>query len=263
MDEIQRLAQDESDDKYILERSKMSLVPYDATKFAVLSPDSEEMLQNIKTNIGGESIQMSQLERLKIPAAGATTWEVPDMMGAISTKNLKGIVIFHQGTRIFWRDAYTGARKRPDCWSPDAITGIGDPGGDCNSCPFAEWGSARNGRGQACSLKRNVFILREEEMLPLVLTLPPTSLREFNSLMMRLASRGVPYYGVVIDFSLKKVERDGVPAYAQAQFGVVSQLDRQHVNRMAEYHEVMVPILRARSQRMQEQENEELEDSPL
>jgi hypothetical protein len=240
--------------------NRVSITKFDSNKFAVFSDQAKDLTENIKLNIGNNAISMGQLERLRIPAGGATNWEIPDMMGPQSAKVLNGIIVYHAPTRIFWRDAYTGAKKRPDCWSPDAITGIGDPGGSCDLCEFAQWGSARFGKGQACKAQRNVFIVREEEMLPLVLTLPPTSLRDFDGLMLKLSSRGLPHYGIIVEFSLKRVEREGVPAYSQALFRAVAPLERQQIDRMAEYYEVMVPILRQRAEKIQE---EELEDAPL
>lgn len=42
----------------------------------------------------------------------------------------------------------------PTCTSPDAITGFGDPGGDCSRCPHADW---RN--GGKCQLRYNYLVM--------------------------------------------------------------------------------------------------------
>ncbi len=42
----------------------------------------------------------------------------------------------------------------PVCTSPDAITGFGDPGGDCSRCPHSDW---RN--GGRCQLRYNYLVM--------------------------------------------------------------------------------------------------------
>lgn len=50
-----------------------------------------------------------------------------------------------------------------------------------------------------------VYTLREGEMLPLLLTLPPTSLKNLSDyIALRVVSKGMRSYGVVTKVSLKK-----------------------------------------------------------
>jgi hypothetical protein len=63
-------------------------------------------------------------------------------------------------------------------------------------------------------------VLREEEIFPLLLSLPTGSLKEFSRYIKRLLSKGKKSNSVVTRFSLKKAVNSGGIAYSQAQFAV-------------------------------------------
>ena len=68
-----------------------------------------------------------------------------------------------KNSRSFYREAYdpkkpkSGADALPDCKSADAITGVGDPGGDCKTCPFSKWGASGGAPQCALSYDRLIF----------------------------------------------------------------------------------------------------------
>ena len=106
----------------------------------------------------------------------------------------------------------------------------------CNSCPMNEWGTAEDGRGKACKNMHRVYILREGEMLPLLLTLPPTSLKNLSDyIALRIVSKGMRSYGVVTKVSLKKAQNAGGINYSQAVFAVAGTLAPEQVAAMSEY----------------------------
>ena len=95
------------------------------------------------------------------------------------------------------------------------IRGIGDPGGECETCPMNAWQSGKNEHGKACKEQRAVFLLRPESLLPCVVSIPPSSLKSFKRYMLGLASAGWKYQRVVTRFALAKAKNQDGIAYAE------------------------------------------------
>lgn len=160
-------------------------------------------------------------ERIKIPSAGSTVFEIPgeDPNEPEAVKDFSAVILFHHPLHAFYRSKYTGGNNPPDCGSFDGIIGEGDPGGECKKCPYNQFGSGENG-AKACKNRRRIFVLREGEIFPLLLSLPTGSLREFTRYLKRLLSKGRKSNSVVTRFSLKKATNNGGIAYSQAQFAL-------------------------------------------
>ena len=177
-------------------------------------------------------------DRIKIPAAGSTVFEVPgEAPGETdAVKEFTGVILYHHPLYSFYRERYTGGNNPPDCGSFDGITGEGTPGGNCSRCPHNQFGSGENG-GKACKNKRRIFLLREGEIFPLILTLPTGSMKEFAQFVKRLLGKGRKSNSVLTRFSLKKAVNAGGIAYSQAQFSVERPLaDEENalISRMSE-----------------------------
>ena len=97
--------------------------------------------------------------------------------------------------------------------------GEGTPGGVCSECPLNEFGSGEN-NSKACKTRRRVFLLREGELFPMILSLPTGSMKEFSRYIKRLLSKGKKSNMVVTRFSLKKATNANGIAYSQAQFAI-------------------------------------------
>ena len=160
-------------------------------------------------------------ERIKIPSAGSTVFEVPgeDPSEPESVKEFSAVILFHHPLFAYYKSKYTGGNNPPDCGSYDGVTGIGDPGGDCKRCPYNQFGTGENG-SKACKTRRRIFVLREGEIFPLLLSLPTGSLKELTRYLKRLLSKGRKSNSVITRFSLKKATNSGGLAYSQAQFSI-------------------------------------------
>jgi len=79
---------------------------------------------------------------------------------------------------------------------------------------------------KACKNRRRIYVLREGEIFPLILSLPTGSLKEFSRYIKRLLSKGKKSNSVVTRFSLKKATNSSGITYSQAQFGCRSGSDR-------------------------------------
>lgn len=186
-----------------------------------------------------EGLQLS-FPRIKIPSGGGLAFEVPgdDPENPDAEKEIVGVIVDHHPVNAYWQDKYSGANNPPDCASMDGKIGVDQDGNrkPCNSCPMNEWGTAEDGRGKACKNMHRVYILREGEMLPLLLTLPPTSLKNLSDYLgLRVITKGLRSYGVITKVSLKKAQNAGGINYSQAVFALAGKLAPAQVKAMAEY----------------------------
>ncbi len=159
-------------------------------------------------------------EKIRIPAGGGLAFEVPGEDGEPEMiREISGVIVLQHSMYTHYKTKFTGANSPPDCSSYDGVTGMGDPGGSCADCPLNQYGSGENG-GKACQNRRRLFVLREGELFPLVLSLPTCSLPEFTRYLKRLISKGRKSNAVVTRFTLKKATSKGGVVYSQAQFAI-------------------------------------------
>lgn len=215
------------------------------TEAAALAVIENFELPAVSGNMGAamaeemEGLQLS-FPRVKIPSGGGLAFEVPgdDPENPDAEKELVGVIVDHHPVNAYWADKYAGANNPPDCSSMDGKVGMDQDGNrkPCNSCPMNEWGTAEEGRGKACKNMHRVYILREGEMLPLLLTLPPTSLKNLSDyIALRIVSKGMRSYGVATKVSLKKAQNAGGINYSQAVFALAGKLAPAQAAAMAEY----------------------------
>lgn len=165
-------------------------------------------------------------DRVKIPAGGGTTFEIPsaDSEETESVKELTGVIVFNHPAFAFYHEKYKGGSNPPDCGSFDGVTGVGNPGGSCNNCPYNKFGSG-DGQSKLCKNKRMLYILREGELFPLVLTLPTGSLRTFTNYVKGLLTKGRKLSQVVTRITLKKATSSAGIVYSQAVLTFVRMLN--------------------------------------
>lgn len=216
----------------------------EASSYLALDRPSAEIQGIISDNLAGQDVGEFDLPRVTIPAGGGTRWEVSSpLTGTQSLETLDGIVVYQRLTRAYWKsDDVTG--EAPDCASRDNIMGVGDPGGECRTCPLSQFGS--NGkRGQACKQQTMWFLLREDSFLPIVLGLPPTSLRAAKQYMLALAGAGVRSAEVVTSIGLEKDKNPDGQAYSRAVPVLGAKLDPGAAERAREYAELLRPVFDA------------------
>ena len=217
-------------------KTKSEALPAVLGDYAISMMNSGEVAEIIKENIGNSTIGQFDLDRIKVPAGGATVWSVPTLEGDEPAKELLGVIVHFQDQRAYWAESFGkgGGGSPPDCSSLDMQVGVGNPGGDCSRCPFAQFGSAvrddgSEGRGQACRSIRALYVLLPNSVLPLVVPIPPSSLKPVRSYFLRLSSQAVPYHKVITRLKLARTKSgDGID-YAQVQVEMAQRLtDADH-----------------------------------
>jgi hypothetical protein len=158
------------------------------------------------------------LAKIKIPSGGGLAYEIPDEDGEPNpVKEFSAVVLFQHPVQMFYKADFKGGQNLPDCGSYDGKIGKGDPGGNCKSCPLNEFGTGKNG-GKACKNRRRLYILREGELFPMVLSLPAGSLKNYSEYLQRNISRGKKSCQYVTRFGLEKAENTEGKPYSKATF---------------------------------------------
>jgi hypothetical protein len=87
-----------------------------------------------------------------------------------------------------------------------------------------EWGSAEGGgRGKACREQKNIVMMLPGQLLPVLLTLPVSSIQPSKKYMLGLASLMLPPYAVETSVSLEAQNRGG-QRWSTAKFTKVRDL---------------------------------------
>lgn len=218
--------------------------------YAVMETSSESLRELVEANLQDRTLTPFDLNRATMPIGGATSWEVPTLEGTDSVKAIQGVLIYHKDTRAFWMsDEMDGSQ--PDCRSDDGVEGYGKREDDeledyrkCKVCPKSQWGSATNGgKGQACTLKKALFILQPKTLLPLVVFIPPTSLSVMNRWLLNMVNYGELFYGVEIAIELEKISGNGVQ-YSRIDPKVVRKLEAEELAKVTAYRDMLIPSLR-------------------
>lgn len=205
-----------------------------------------DLAEAIAEEMDGLSIEF---DRVKIPSGGGLAFEIPgdDPDNPELAKEIIGVIVDQHPVNAYWAVKYSGENNPPDCSSMDGKEGVDQDGNrrPCNSCPYNEWGSDEDGRGKACKNMRRIYILPEDEMFPLLLTLPPTSLKNFaNYLAKRVIAKGRRSHNVLTKVTLKKAVSSGGITYSQANFSLAGILSKEDAIKLAKYAEGIKAITR-------------------
>jgi hypothetical protein len=207
----------------------------------------ERIREAMVANLGDSNMSVTDLERIRIPTGGGSFWTVPDIVGEQTMRELSGVILAWRDVRMYWKrpmEQSVGAAP-PDCYAPDARTGIGDPGGSCRSCRFAQFGSAAKGDGQACKLCRQLFLLRPGNLLPDIVNLPAGSLKSVHEFLRRLAAKGRPCYSLRTHIALEKTRSSQGFEYSRARFTAGEDLSPEEAKRAKEYATMLKPFIEA------------------
>lgn len=219
--------------------------------YLALNQDPAEVLAIIDENIGGQEVGEFDLPRIKVPSGGARTWEIPALGGGVDSEQvLEGIVVHFKLTRAYWPPEQENGTP-PACRSDNGIIGIGDPGGQCKTCPLAQFGSAVDEKtgaqrpGQACNAKEIWFMLRPGSFLPVVVALPATSLKAAKQYRIgALGSSGMRMAQVVTAIELEPA-RNADGDYAVAKPKVAGLLTPDEAKAAMDYAATLRPIFEA------------------
>jgi hypothetical protein len=138
-------------------------------------------------------------------------------------------------TKVFYLKAYeSGSTERPDCYSNDGTHPAPDAptpqAKSCAACPHNVFGSGKEGRGKACQDNRRLAVAPAGRLDdPMLLRIPPTSLRPLAEYAGEVEQRGVPMAAVVT-----KIRFDPTQPTPKLMFRREGLLDEEGYNKAIE-----------------------------
>ena len=213
--------------------------------YPVLAMDPARFSKVIRANIGNARLTEFDVDRISVPTGGGNLWTVPTLDGDENAKDITGIVVYWKEPRAYWKVAFdeSGGGTPPDCSSDDGVNGIGEPGGACGVCPLAQFGTHHKGRGQACKQMRVLFMVREQEFLPIAVSCPPTSLGNMQKFFLRLAGRGIQYNHIVTRLTLGQDKNKEGIKYSAVEPAMVRMLNEYEIEQIEHYCASIEPAL--------------------
>ena len=229
----------------VVQESKMTLFGKQRAALAEVGIDLENIIETYKY-FAERRHEDPELKiptyRAKIPAGGGRFFEIVTGVEEYDTTvdRFRGVVAnFHNCNALFPNPEPSS--EPPVCSSPDGVKGLDLLSAeikDCASCSNNQWGSGNGSRrGKACKNMRRLYILVEGSNIPIVMTLPPTSIaawEKYKSVVLGV-QRYTPY-DVVTEFSLSTAVNGAGSKYSVVTFRAVGALninDRNTVRGLA------------------------------
>ena len=206
---------------------KSLLVPVTAPT-AMMSSDYIVLRSNaldiIKENLKHNSLSRASIDTVKAPSGGSVVFTIPGLSGDEIQKELTGIILDYTTPRAYWDTPDPVEGTPPVCYSLDSV--ISHDGKACSRCEFNTHGSKNGGETNAKACKESVaiFLLRPDNIIPLIVRVPVTSKMLFLKYTTRLVSSLTPISGVVTRITLEKATSKQGKPYALYNFEAVSVL---------------------------------------
>ena len=215
-----------------------NLVPSDSS----LIPNREGLRALVEAAAGSDGLRLNDLDAVTIPVGGATEWIIATAFGEEKYSEIEIAVLTNWSSRALWAEDGSSASEGPLCRSDDGLTGQGVPGGQCAVCPSNQWGSDANGSGKACKERMNVLAFAGQQ-LPLLFRLPATSIAPMRKYFLRLASAGIPSYGITTILGLEQVMGRGANRYSRVKPTVGRRLTDEQVEHCLQCHDLLQAML--------------------
>lgn len=227
------------------EGSKTAMTDGGSGSFALEALRAEGIQDIVRANLA--PMGRVQFERVKMPSGGGLAFELADENGNLSSvAEIVGVIVDHYPVNAYWADKFSGTSNPPACSALDGQVGAGEPGGVCTRCPRNQWGSDGEGRGKACKNLHRVYVLPTNDVLPLLIAAPPTSLSNIASYMRLLTSKTKrPHWAVITRIKLERAtNKDGI-AFSRLAFSRVGDVPADQIANLRSYIDEMRPLMRA------------------
>ena len=191
-------------------------------------------LDIIKANLKNKPLSPELLDTVKSPSGGSTVFSVPGLYGDEAEKEITGIILDYTTPRAYWNTPDPIEGTPPVCFSTDSI--VSCDGKACVSCPYNDFGS-KDGETNAKACKESVllFILRPNNILPIMVRIPVTSKPRFLKYTARLVGNMTSINGVVTRITLEKATSKSGKPYALYNFEAVSVLAAEETATVRSY----------------------------
>ena len=234
-----QIHQAEPVERSILNIQMTALAPTNSEYIAL----TNNAMDIINENLKNQPLSYQLLSIIKSPSGGATAFTVPGLSGDEIEKELTGIILDYTTPRAYWDTPDPVEGTPPVCFSPDSI--ISHDGKPCSRCEFNDFGSKNGGDTNAKACKESVmlFLLRPDNILPVIVRVPVSSKTIFLRYMTRLIGRMIPISGVVTRITLEKATNKTGQPYALYSFEAASTLSSEEAINVKAYGQKFSEIL--------------------
>ena len=233
------------------EQTNITVTPAADTADTVLDPVessyialTSNALDLIRTNLKSQPLSLDLFDIVKSPSGGSTVFEVPGLAGNEAAMELTGIVLDYTTPRAYWDTPDPVEGTPPVCVSQNSI--ISFDGKACAHCPYNDFGS-KDGDSNAKACKESVllFLLRPNNIIPLLVRVPVTSKPRFLKYSTRLISTLTPISSVVTKITLEKATSKQGKPYALFNFEAVSMLTPEEADHARAFGQQFMEIVNA------------------
>lgn len=190
-----------------------SLVPASPQDLEKLRKEFEEQQKAFDTHAKTEQADLQRdLAKSKITTK--------NMRAIVNDTTMTGIILYHGRIKSYYKEQGLPKKgMRPDCSSPDGVTGRGDNAvlgkenkgiHACVDCPMAKFGTSQRGQGKgtACRTLRIIAFHRidpRDVTTPAVeiVQIPPTGLRDFSDFLEKFLTKKKFFYEHQVTISLE------------------------------------------------------------
>ena len=201
-------------------------------------------LDIISENLKNQPLSYNLFDVIKSPSGGATVFTVPGLSGDEIQKELSGIILDYTTPRAYWDTPDPIEGTPPVCFSRDSL--VSCEGNPCNRCQFNTFGSKDgDSPAKACKESVQIFLLRPDNIMPVIVRVPVTSKLIFQRYMARLIGKMIPISGVITRITLEKATSKAGKPYALYNFEAVSVLSPEETANARAFGQRFMEVLNA------------------
>ncbi|MDE6746546.1 MAG: hypothetical protein K2J72_07895 [Oscillospiraceae bacterium] len=211
------------------------------TNYAALKNNA---LDIIKNNLKNQPLSLQLFDIIKSPSGGSTSFTIPTLSGETMEKSITGIILDYTTPRAYW-DTPDPVEGTPSvCFSSDSL--VSHDGKACGTCPFNDFGS-KDGETNAKACKESVvlFLLRPDNIMPILVRVPVSSKMLFQRYMTRLIGKMIPVSGVVTKITLEKTTNKTGQPYATYNFEAVETLSTEEAENARAFGKKFMELVNA------------------
>lgn len=201
-------------------------------------------LDIIKDNLKNQPLSLQLFDIIKSPSGGSTSFTIPSFSGETMEKSITGIILDYTTPRAYWETPDPVEGTPPACFSPDSL--VSHDGKVCAKCTFNDFGS-KDGETNAKACKESVvlFMLRPDNIMPILVRIPVSSKRIFQRYMTRLIGKMIPVSGVVTKITLEKTTNKSGQPYALYNFEAVEVLSEEEAENARNFGKKFMELVNA------------------
>jgi len=200
-------------------KNQKQLKPFDQARavLAEVGIDLETEIMELSENVNGNMLPRVRIEhrdngKHRMYFDLGEDYFNGDNEVSIPSNRLEGVVVAYQQIRALWKEGDIV----PTCSSVNEVPNVPEPlAPKCSACEHSLVGKG------LCKPKVRLLLLTEVdgELQPVIFTLPPTSIKHWNSHLRRLKRSNLPPIVVNTVFTLEDIKKNGY-RWAEVNVGI-------------------------------------------